>query len=90
VLFRSNKNKEKAAELIEQYTSTSVAIMREALKRGHWDSRVDVSAAVNLAKQGPAFGYTKGDVSSEVPKYFDLSLQAEATGKPVAELSTLR
>ena len=32
-----NKNKDKAAELIEQYTSTSVVIMREALKRGHWD-----------------------------------------------------
>jgi ABC-type nitrate/sulfonate/bicarbonate transport system substrate-binding protein len=85
-----NKNKDKAAELIEQYTSTSVVTMREALKRGHWDTRVDVSAAVNLAKQGPAFGFTKADRSGEVPNYIDLNLLAEATGKPIAELSTLR
>jgi len=85
-----NKNKDKAAELIEQYTSTSVVTMREALKRGHWDTRVDVSAAVNLAKHGPAFGFTKGDRSGEVGNYIDLSLLAEATGKPIAELSTLR
>ena len=85
-----NKNKEKAAELIAQYTSSNVAVMREAVKRGHWDSRVDVSAAVNIAKQGPAFGFTKGDISGEVRNYFDLNLLAEATGKSIAELSTLR
>jgi ABC-type nitrate/sulfonate/bicarbonate transport system substrate-binding protein len=85
-----NKNKDKAAELIEQYTSTNIVTLREALKRGHWDTRVDVSAAVNLAKHGPAFGFTKGDRSGEVGNYIDLSLLAEATAKPIAELSTLR
>jgi len=64
--------------------------LREALKRGHWDTRVDVSAAVNLAKHGPAFGFTKSDRSGEVGNYIDLNLLAEATGKPIAELSTLR
>jgi ABC-type nitrate/sulfonate/bicarbonate transport system substrate-binding protein len=85
-----NKNNDKAAELIAQYTGANVSVMREALKHSKWDPRVDVQAAVNVAKQGPAFGFTKADMSGEVRNYFDLSALSEATGKPVAELSTLR
>jgi ABC-type nitrate/sulfonate/bicarbonate transport system substrate-binding protein len=85
-----SKNQDKAAELIAQYTGASVAVINEALKRSRWDARADIQAAINVAKQGPAFGFTKADMSGEVRNYFDLSLLAEATGKPIAELSTLR
>ncbi len=87
--FYSN-NKDKAAALIAQYTGASVTIIQEALKRSRWDPRVDVQAAINVSKQGPAFGFTKADMSGEVRNYFDLSLLSEATGKPIAELSVLR
>jgi ABC-type nitrate/sulfonate/bicarbonate transport system substrate-binding protein len=85
-----SKNKDKAAELIAQYSGASVAVINEALKRSRWDARADIQAAINVAKKGPAFGFTKADMSGEVRNYFDLSLLAEATGKPIAELSTLR
>jgi hypothetical protein len=41
---------------------------------------------VNVAKEGPKFGFTKADMSGKVPRYFDLSYLAEATGKPITQL----
>ena len=85
-----NDNKDKAAEVIAQYTGASAEIMREALKRSALDSRVDVSAAINLGKVGPTFGFTKSDTSGLVQNFLDLNLLSQATGKTYSELSTLR
>src|SRR5262245_42917278 len=83
------KNPDKAVDVISQYTGVSKAILNEALKHGRWDYRVDVQAAVNIAKKGPEFGFTKTDVSDRVRGYFDLNLLSEATGKSVDSLSVL-
>jgi ABC-type nitrate/sulfonate/bicarbonate transport system substrate-binding protein len=83
------KNPDKAVDVISQYTGVSKAILTEGLKHSSWDYRVDVQAAVNIAKQGPAFGFTKTDMSDRMRGYFDLSLLSEATGKPVDHLSAL-
>ena len=84
-----DKNPEKAVEIISQYTGVGKPILNEALKHGSWDYRVDAEAAVNIAKKGVAFGFTRTDTSDRVRSYFDLSLLSEATGKPVDYLSVL-
>ena len=58
------------------------------MKHSKWDYRVDIQNAINVAKQGPKFGFTKADMSGKVASYFDLSYLAEATGKPVDQLDT--
>jgi ABC-type nitrate/sulfonate/bicarbonate transport system substrate-binding protein len=83
------KNPEKAIDVIGQYTGVSKPVLVEALKHSDWDYRVDVQAAVNIAKRGPAFGFTKADHSEKMRSYFDLTLLSEATGKPVDQLSAL-
>ena len=45
--------------------------------------RADVGTMVNVAKEGPAFGFTKTDMSAKVSDYVDLSYLSAATGKPV-------
>lgn len=82
------KNPDKTLALVAQYTGGSQAILGEAMKHSEWDYRVDVQNAINVAKQGPKFGFTKGDMSDKVASYFDLSYLAEATGKSVDQLST--
>jgi hypothetical protein len=52
--------------------------------------RVDIQNAINVAKQGPKFGFTKTDMSARVPEYIDLSYLTEATGKPIDQLSSYR
>jgi hypothetical protein len=47
-----------------------------------------VQNAINIAKQGPKFGFTKADMSNKVSAYFDLSYLAEATGKSVEQLGS--
>jgi sulfonate transport system substrate-binding protein len=84
------KNPDKAVDIIGQYTGVSKAILNEALKHARWDYRVDVQAAENIAKKGPAFGLTRADTSDKIRGYFDLPLLSEATGKPVDYLSVLR
>jgi sulfonate transport system substrate-binding protein len=83
------KNPDKAIDVISQYTGVSKAILTEALKHSSWDYRVNVQTAVNIAKQGPTFGFTKTDLSEKMRSYFDLSFLSEATGKPVEQLSVL-
>ena len=83
------KNPNNAVDVISQYTGVSKAVLDEALKHARWDYRVDVQAAVNIAKKGPAFGFTRADMSDRMRGYFDLSLLSEATGKPVDDLSVL-
>lgn len=80
---------DKAAALIEQYTGVSPAVITEALKHEVWDPRADIATAVNVAKEGPRFGFTTADMSGDVPGFFDLSYLAEATGRPVAQLGSL-
>jgi sulfonate transport system substrate-binding protein len=82
------KNPDKTVALVAQYTGGSQAILSEAMKHSQWTYRVDIQNAVNVAKQGPKFGFTKVDMSDKVPAYFDLSYLAEATGKPVDQLGT--
>jgi sulfonate transport system substrate-binding protein len=83
------KTPDKAMDVITQYTGVNKTILTEALKHGRWDYRADVQSAVNIAKKGPAFGFTKTDVSEKIRGYFDLSLLAETTGKSVDSLSAL-
>jgi ABC-type nitrate/sulfonate/bicarbonate transport system substrate-binding protein len=74
--------------LIGQYTGVSKEILTAALQRAKWDVRADIQNAINIAKQGPKFGFTKADMSEKVASYFDLSFLSEATGRPVEQLST--
>lgn len=83
-----SKNHDKATALTMEYTGVSEPVIAEALKHEVWDPRADVDAAVNVAKEGPRFGFTKTDLSGEVRGYFDLSYLAEATGRPLSELGT--
>jgi sulfonate transport system substrate-binding protein len=84
------KNPEKALEVTGQFTGVPGPVLVEASKHFAWDHRVDLQAAVNVAKEGPAFGFTKTDTSAKVPSLFDLSFLAEATGKPIEQLDSLR
>jgi sulfonate transport system substrate-binding protein len=83
------KHPDKAVDVISQYTGVGKEILTEALKHSTWDYRVDVQAAENIAKQGPAFGFTRTDLSDRVPNYVDLTFLSQATGKPIAQLSVL-
>lgn len=82
------KNPAKALEVIAQYAGIDQKVLTEALKHANWESRVDLKIAENVAKEGPAFGFTKADQSGNVASFFDLSYLAEATGKPVSQLTT--
>lgn len=72
--------------LVAQYTGASPTILKEAIKHSQWDYRLNLKNAVNVAKHGPKFGFSKTDMSAKIPAYFDLSYLAEATGKPVNQL----
>lgn len=82
------KNRDKAVEVITQYTGVGKDVVIEALKHSTWESRVDIQTAMNVARQGPKFGFTKADMSGKVAGYFDLSFLAQATGKPVDQLTS--
>jgi hypothetical protein len=58
------------------------------MKHSRWTYRVNVQNAINVAKEGPKFGFTKADMSGKVTDYFDLSYLAEATGQSVEQLSS--
>lgn len=81
------KHPDKAIDLIAQYTGVTKDVVREARQHATLENRVDIDTAVNLAKLGPKFGFTKTDQSDKVPAYFDLSYLSKATGKPVSALS---
>ena len=57
-------------------------VVAEAWKHGIWDIRADVRTIINVGKQGPAFGFTKTDMSTRIPDYIDMSYLSAATGKP--------
>ena len=42
---------------------------------------------INVAKEGPVFGFSKTDMSSKVSDYIDMSYLSAATGKPVDQLT---
>ena len=81
------KNPEKAVRLITEYTGVSKEVTAEAWKHGIWDVRADVRTMINVASQGPIFGFSKSDVSAKVPDYVDMSYLSAATGKPVDQLT---
>jgi sulfonate transport system substrate-binding protein len=81
------KNQEKAVRLITEYTGVSKEVIAEAWKHGIWDVRADVRTMINVASQGPIFGFSKSDVSAKVPDYVDMSYLSAATGKPVDQLT---
>jgi ABC-type nitrate/sulfonate/bicarbonate transport system substrate-binding protein len=81
------KNPDKAVSLITEYTGVSKDVIAEAWKHGIWDVRADVRTMVNVAKQGPIFGFSKADMSGKVPGYVDMSYLSAATGKPVDQLT---
>ena len=83
-----SKNPDKTLALVAQYTGGSPAILNEAMRHSRWTYRVDIQNAINVARQGPKFGFTKADMSEKVPAYFDLSYLAEATGQSADLLST--
>ncbi len=82
------KRPDELVALMSQYTGVNKEILTAALPRSGWDNRVDIQTAINVAKQGPKFGFTRVDMSGKVASYFDLSYLSEASGRPVAELST--
>ena len=84
------QNRDKAIEVAMQYTGVSKDVVDEALKHATLEHRVDVQTAIDIAKEGPKFGFTKADVSDKVASYFDLSYLSEATGKPINQLDSLR
>jgi sulfonate transport system substrate-binding protein len=81
------KNPDKAVSLITEYTGVSKDVVAEAWKHGIWDVRADVRTMINVAKEGPLFGFTKTDVSAKIPDYVDMSYLSAATGKPVDALT---
>jgi len=81
------KNPEKAIRLITEYTGVTKEVIAEAWKHGIWDVRADVRTMINVASQGPVFGFSKSDVSAKVPDYVDMSYLSAATGKPVDQLT---
>src|SRR5262249_5411970 len=81
------KNPDRAVSLITEYTGVSRDVVAEAWKHGIWDVRADVRTMVNVAREGPAFGFTKADMSGKVGDYVDMSYLAAATGKPVGALT---
>jgi ABC-type nitrate/sulfonate/bicarbonate transport system substrate-binding protein len=83
-----SKNPAKALEVITQYAGIDQKVLTEALKRANWESRVSLQTAENVAKEGPAFGFTKADMSGRVRAFFDLSFLSEATGTSVDRLTT--
>ena len=83
-------NPDKAMEVIGQYTGVSREVIAEARKHASLENRVDIDTAVNVAKEGPKFGFTKADMSGKVAAYFDLSYLAEATGNPMEQLSSIK
>jgi len=83
-----SKNPDKTVALVAQYTGGSPQILAEAIAHSRWTYRVDIQNAVNVAKQGPKFGFTRADMSAKVPGYFDLSYLAEASGQTVEQLGT--
>jgi sulfonate transport system substrate-binding protein len=84
------QNRDKAIEVAIQYTGVSKDVVDEALKHATLEHRVDVQTAIDIASQGPKFGFTKANMSDKVASYFDLSYLAEATGKPIGQLDSLR
>jgi len=83
------KSPDEAVSLITEYTGVSKDVIAEAWKHGIWDVRADVQTMVNVAKQGPVFGFTKTDTSAKVPDYVDMSYLSAATGRPVEQLTRL-
>jgi sulfonate transport system substrate-binding protein len=84
------QNRDKAVEVATQYTGVSRDVIEEALKHATLEHRVDIQTAIEIAKEGPKFGFTKTDVSGSVASYFDLSYLSEATGEPIDRLTSLR
>ena len=84
------QNRDKAVEVATQYTGVSKEVVEEALKHATLEHRVDIQTAIEIAKEGPKFGFTKTDVSASVGSYFDLSYLSEATGEPIDRLTSLR
>ena len=84
------QNRDKAIEVAMQYTGVSKEVVDEALKHATLEHRVDVQTAIDVAREGPKFGFAKADVSDKVASYFDLSYLSEATGKPINQLDSLR
>jgi ABC-type nitrate/sulfonate/bicarbonate transport system substrate-binding protein len=82
------QNPDKTLALAAQYTGGTPAVLSESIRHSGWTYRVDIKNAVNVARQGPKFGFTRTDVSGKVPDYFDLSYLAEATGEAVEQLQT--
>jgi sulfonate transport system substrate-binding protein len=82
-------DRNRAMEVIGQYTGVGRDVIAEALKHATWDYRVDIPTAVAVAKEGPNFGFTKTDMSAKVEDYFDLSYLSEVTGRPLAELDRI-
>jgi sulfonate transport system substrate-binding protein len=83
-------NRNKAMEVIIQFTGVGRDVVNEALKHATLEHRVDVQTAIAIAKEGPKFGFTKADTSDKVASYFDLSYLSEASGKPIDQLNSLR
>jgi sulfonate transport system substrate-binding protein len=84
------EHRDKAIEVAIQYTGVSKDVVDEALKHATLEHRVDVQTAIDIAKEGPKFGFTKANMGDKVAFYFDLSYLSEATRMPINQLDNLR
>jgi sulfonate transport system substrate-binding protein len=84
------QNRDKTIEVVTQVTGVGKDVANEALKHATLEHRVDVQTAIEIAREGPKFGFTKADMSGRVAAYFDLGYLSEATGRPVDQLDRLQ
>ena len=79
------QNRDKALDVITQFTGVSKDVVDEAFKHATLEYRVDVQTAV-CSRQGRAkVRLHQDDMSDKVASYFDLSYLAEATGTPIGK-----
>jgi ABC-type nitrate/sulfonate/bicarbonate transport system substrate-binding protein len=83
------KNPDKWMDVAVQVTGADRAVLAEAIKHINIDYRMDTATAVNVAKYGAEFGFTKADQSAKVPEYIDFRYLSEATGQSVEQLTRL-
>ena len=74
-------NPEKTLELTRQFTGVSREVLVEATKHFAWDHRVDLAAAVNVAREGPAFRLHEGGYEREGAILFRLEFPLRSQGQ---------
>jgi sulfonate transport system substrate-binding protein len=83
-----NQDRNKYIEVAMKGTGSSLDVVKEAIPRGKLDYNLYGKEAKALLKMVYDAKLTQIDTSGAVPKQFDYSLLAEATGKPKNQLGS--